>query len=135
MRKTGSIVEQDFYTILKDETNLSALISGGIYKSGMRPVDSKLEDAVVSFAAGLDGQVQAGVVNINIYIPDIIIDGYPYRDSGRCREIEVVLDELLKEINNPIYDLSLSDMIRTFKEEDMNQHFINAKVNFRLITV
>ena len=37
----------------------------------MRPRDSSLEDAVVIFTTGLSGQVQTGVLTVNIFVPKI----------------------------------------------------------------
>lgn len=135
MRKTGSKVEQDFYQILRDQTNLPEIINGSIYKTGMRPVDSQEEDAVVTFVSGLDGQIQTGVLVVNVYVPDVVVYGRSLRNSGRCREIEEQLDNVIHQINDPRYDLHLNDMIQTYQEEELNQHFVNAKLNFRLLTV
>ena len=135
MRKTGSAVEQDFYIILKDQTALPDIITGSIYKRGMRPLDAQTEDAVISFITGLDGQIQTGVFVINIYVPDVVINGRSYQNSARCRELESALDGVIEQIDDPGYDLSLKDMVQTYQEEDLKQHFVNAKLNFRLITV
>ena len=54
-------------------TELSAMISGGVYRDGYRPRDSKLEDIIVIFTNGEVGEVEIGTVTINIYVPDIAI--------------------------------------------------------------
>ncbi|WP_010416064.1 hypothetical protein [Anaerophaga thermohalophila] len=133
MKKTGSAIEQDFYDILRS-SQLPGVINGTIYKQGMRPLDAKTEDAVIAFVSGIDGQIQSGVVVVNVYVPDVVYDGRAYRNSARCREIETALNEIIGSINTPMYDCSLNDMIQTFKEEGLGQHFVNAKLNFRLIT-
>ena len=134
MRKTGSAVEQDFYEILKSQTPLPEIITGSIYKRAMRPLDAQTEDAVISFVSGLDGQIQTGVFVVNIYVPDVVINGRSYQNSSRCRELEAALDGIIEQINDSRYDLFLSNMIQTFQEEEFNQHFVNAKLKFRLLT-
>lgn len=52
MAKTGKQVQGDIYQLLKDST-LYTMISGDVYRNGYRPRDSRLEDAVVIFTAGL----------------------------------------------------------------------------------
>jgi hypothetical protein len=135
MRKTGSAVEQDFYDIFTAQTILPGVINGTIYKRGMRPLDADTEDAVISLVAGMDGQIQTGVLVVNVYVPDVVINGRLFRNSSRCREIEQALDEIIVGLSNPQYDIWLGDMIQTFQAEELKQHFINAKLNFRLITI
>jgi hypothetical protein len=135
MRKTGSNIEQDFYDILKSQTELPSIISGDIYKGGMRPLDASTEDAVIVFVSGLDGQIQTGILVVNIYVPDVVVDGRSFRNSARCRELENSLDQVIQQINDPRYDLSLDDMVQTYPEDEIKQHFVNAKLKFRLITV
>lgn len=134
MRKTGSTVEQDFYDIFTLKTSLPEVINGTVYKHGMRPLDAENEDAVITLVAGLDGQIQTGVLAVNIYVPDVVVNGRLFRNSARCREIEQALDEIIGGITDPHYDIWLGDMIQTFQAEGQKQHFINAKLNFRLLT-
>ena len=70
MAKTSKQVQGDVYRLLKDST-LYSMISGEVYRQGYRPRDSRLEDAVVIFTAGLPDQIQTGVVTVHIYCPDI----------------------------------------------------------------
>ena len=79
MAKTGKQIQSDVLALLKSST-LPSIISGKVYRKGCRPRDSKAEDAIVIFTTGLPGQIQTGVVTINIYCPDID----PYEKIGRA---------------------------------------------------
>ena len=70
MRQTGLTFEKDIYNLVK-ESVLKTAIKGSFYREGMRPLNAKTEDAVVSFMTGVDDQIQIGVVNVNVYVPDI----------------------------------------------------------------
>lgn len=67
MAKTGKQVQGDIYRLFKGST-LYTMISGDVYRNGYRPRDSRLEDAVVTFTAGLPDQIQTGVVTVNIFV-------------------------------------------------------------------
>lgn len=73
MAKTGKQIQGDIRKLLMDST-LYTQISGEVYRNGYRPRDSRKEDAVVIFTAGLPEQIQTGVVTINIFVPDIDCD-------------------------------------------------------------
>lgn len=133
MRRTGSQIEQDFYAIFKASA-LPGIISGDVYKHGLRPIDSTKEDAVISLISGIDGQIQVGRLVLNIYVPDIESGGRKYRNSARCRALETELDAIIQNINDSRYDVSLSDMLQTYPEPEIEQHFISAKINFRVST-
>ena len=67
---TAKQVQTDVYNMLKDSA-LSSMISGAVCRAGYRPRDSRVEDAIVTFTAGTVGEVEKGVVTLNIYGPDI----------------------------------------------------------------
>ena len=89
MAKTGKQVQGDVYQLLKDST-LYTMISGDVYRNGYRPRDSRLEDAVVIFTAGLPNQIQTGVVTVNIFVPDIdpYDNGVFVEDGQRTEALE-----------------------------------------------
>ena len=66
MAKTATQIQGDVYQLLKNST-LCSMISGDVYRKGMRPRDSKLEDAVVIFTTGLPDEIQTGVVTVTMY--------------------------------------------------------------------
>ena len=89
MAKTSKQIKGDVYRLLQDSV-LSGMISGEVYRSGYRPRDSNREDAVVIFTTGLPDEVQTGVVTVNIYVPDTDLygNGVLVEDGQRTEEIE-----------------------------------------------
>lgn len=134
MRKTGGEIESDIYKIIA-QSALKTSITGKIYKEGMRPVSSQEEDAVIAFMTGLDGQIQTGALNLNIYVPDIDNGGGQLVKNGsRSRELEILANTILQELKPGAYRFSLGAIIQTLPAEGIFQHFINCKIKFQLTT-
>ncbi len=134
MRKTGSEIESDVYAII-NASQLKTAIGGLTYKEGLRPINSKAEDAVVSFMTGLDGQIQTGVVNLNIYVPNIDNgSGSLVKNVSRCRVLEILANAIIQELVPGEYHFALGAIIQTFPADEINQHFVNCKIKFELST-
>ncbi len=134
MAKTGKQVQGDIYQLLKDST-LYTMISGDVYRKGYRPRDSRLEDAVVIFTAGLSGQIQTGVVTINIYVPDIdpYGNGVLVEDGQRTEAVEKLAQRWVDSLNASVscYLFELQQTICTVYAEDINQHFIVVALKYK----
>ena len=134
MAKTGKQVQGDVYELLKDST-LFSMISGGVYRGGYRPRDSKLEDAVVIFTAGMSDQIQTGVVTINIFVPDIdpYENGVLVEDGERTEVIERLAADWVDSLSANIscYRFKLMQTIYTEEESEINQHFVVVKLAYR----
>lgn len=132
--KTGKQIEGDIYAMLRNST-LSTMISGGVYRKGYRPKDSKLEDAIVIFTGGFSTEIQTGVVTVNIYVPDIdpYDNGTLVEDGGRTAELELLAKEWVKSLtlDRSNYNFSLSQTIYTEEEPSINQHFVVVKLAYR----
>lgn len=134
MKKTGSQIEFDVFSILRGSL-LATTIKGSIFREGMRPNGAKTEDAIVSFVAGLDDQIQTGVVNVNIYVPDIANgSAVLVKNGSRCQELEIVTNSIIQSIIPGEYRFKLGATIQTYKAEGIDQHFVNCKIKFELAT-
>lgn len=127
MSKTGKQIELDVYRLLS-ESHLSSIISGSVYREGMRPRDSKKEDAVVMFSSGLSNQIETGVVTINIFVPDqdFYENGQLLEDGERTSFIEIEsakwVDTLTCGKTN--YKFKLRQTITTDYEPETHEHFV-----------
>jgi len=134
MRKTGSQVEKEVYIVVKEA--LSGVITGETYKNGYRPHNSKNEDAVVVFVSDLDGQIETGALKVNIYVPNVDLDGRQVKDGSRCTELEaydtVTIDSLNEFI--PEYLFTLSGTTMTISAEEIDQHFVNIQLSYKRTT-
>lgn len=130
---TGKRVQSDVYSLLKHST-LSTMISGAVYRQGMRPKDSQKEDAIVIFTAGLPDQVQTGVVTVNIYVPDIdpYDDGLLVEDSERTEEVEGLAQQWVEGLtaDRTNYLFRLQQTIFTEYEAEIHQHFVVVKLAY-----
>ena len=135
MAKTSKQVQGDIYRLLKD-SKLAGDISGEVYRAGMRPRDSRKEDAVVIFTAGLPDQIQTGVVTVNIFVPDIdpYENGVWVEDGERTEQVERLAQEWVDEVaeNSTDYEFELKESVRTEEEPDIRQHFVCVKIGYRL---
>lgn len=134
MAKTGKQVQGDIYQLLKGST-LYSMISGDVYRNGYRPRDSRLEDAVVIFTAGLPDQIQTGVVTVNIFVPDIDTydNGVFIEDGQRTEALERLAAEWVENLTAAVscYKFKLQQTIYTEEEAEINQHFIVVKLGYQ----
>lgn len=133
MAKTGKQIQGDIRRFLMDST-LASLISGEVYRNGYRPRDSRKEDAVVTFTAGLPDQIQTGVVTVNIYVPDIDADGNGtwMEDGARTEEMEQLAQKWVDSLTTALsgYKFQLQQTIYTEAEPETNQHFTVVKLKY-----
>lgn len=131
MIKSDLHIEQDIYNLLKGE--LKSMISGEVYKEGMRPIDAQTEDAVISVSDVSAEQIQLGHVQINVYVPNIV--DMPNKERmTELSERHEKLCELINELTTDEYHFYLSRAARCFEVPDINQHFVNFEIEFKRIT-
>ena len=133
MAKTGKQVQGDIYRLFKGST-LYTMISGDVYRNGYRPRDSRLEDAIVTFTAGIPDQIQTGVVTVNIFVPDIdpYKNGVLVEDGRRTDALERLAQAWVDSLPAAVscYKFKLMQTIYTEEEADINQHFIVVKLGY-----
>lgn len=135
MAKAAKQVQTDIIALLRG-SELAAEISGEVYRNGLRPRDSRLEDAVVIFTTGLPDEIETGVVTVNIYVPDIdpYENGVLVEDGERTEKLEILaqgwVDSLLGSGTNYVFELRQT--IYTEAEPDIKQHFVVVKLGYRL---
>lgn len=127
MAKTSKQIQGDIYRLLMDST-LHEQITGEVYRKGMRPRDSRKEDAVVIFTAGLADQIQTGVVTVHIYVPDTdpYGNGVLVEDGERLEEVEILAQEWVDSLTagGSCYKFKLQQTICTEEAEGINQHYV-----------
>lgn len=134
MIKTETQIERDFYSFVKN-SDLGKAIRGKVYRSEMRPTNATTEDLIVKFLAGLDEQVQTGVVILNLYVPDIPhADGRMVPDKNRIGKLEELLLAFVETAGGTEYWLETDTTPTTMRNEEIEQHFIYARIKFNRIT-
>ena len=135
MNKTAEEIEEDVFLALQ-KSELKNIIGGGIYYTETRPINSKNEDAVIAFLAGTDSQIQRGVVCVNVYVKNINNEtSSSVKHKKRCKEISRLLADFQQSnrILNEYY-IELDSIIKSFKSDDTDEHFVNCRLKFKRIT-
>lgn len=134
-KKTSKQVEGYVYALLQS-SDLAAALSGGVYRQGLRPRDSKAEDAVVIFTSGSAGeQIQTGVVTLNIYVPDIdpYANGVLVEDGARVEELQSLAQSFVDSLTcgkTDGYRFRLAQTITSEEETDLGQHFVVVALEY-----
>lgn len=131
MIKSELQIEQDIYNLLKGE--LKSMISGSVYKNGMRPIDAQTEDAVIAVSDASADQIQLGHVQINVYVPNI----KDMPDKARMTELSEQhenLCELMNALTTDEYTFYPSRAARPYEVPELRQHFVNFEIEFERIT-
>jgi hypothetical protein len=113
---------------------LKTAINGGIYKL-QRPKDSVKEDVVIN-CLGMDGeQLQKGMVNVNVFVPDIPvnINGVQQKQPNFSR-LKVLSTLAISEATGRKSGYWFDkDQDRIFKDDNSEQHFSNIRIRFYAI--
>lgn len=129
--KSEKQIERDFYSFVKQSV-LGQGIRGTVYRPEMRPANAQTEDLVVKFLAGLDEQIQSGVVLLNIYVPDVPFgkDGRKVEDMSRVEAIETLIQEFVDGNEDTEYWMQTDTSPTSMKIEGIEQHLITARIKF-----
>lgn len=114
-------------------------VTGKVYPF-QRPLDSAKEDVVVNSLPMGKGPVQQGVLNVNVYVPNLTYYGATTTDTTRpdmerLTALSVigggVLEDYWYEGGQTNFEL-LQD---TVMQDENNQHYINFRVIFRNLNI
>ena len=132
MTKTAKEVQGDIYALLKG-SSLASIINGDVYRAGYRPRDSRKEDAIVIFTAGLPSQIQTGVVTVHIYVPDIELKGVRVENGERTAALERALQDWVEGLTCAVsnYKFEQQGVVSTEDEPDIQQHFVVAMLRYK----
>lgn len=126
----------DYLYLRIRECGLMDEIDGDLYKDGsMRPLNSNREDAVLSFRTGTHAQIQQGTIVLNIYVPDIDNgSGLKMKNSARTQQIGRKVCAMFRDRTHGDYSFTLGNMISTFAQPAINQHYVSIDLRFKKTT-
>lgn len=133
MIKTANDIERDFYQFVKN-SELGNAIRGEVLRDGMREDNAKSEDLIVKFLAGLDEQVQTGIVLIHIYVPNKTISNRNVRDTARIGELERLVRDFVDTAGGVEYWLETDTTPKSIEVENINQWLVIARIKFKRLT-
>lgn len=130
--KTEIDIERDFYLML-ESSELGKALKGKVYRDEMRPADAMTEDIVCKFIAGIDDQIQSGIVVCNIYVPDQTKKGgKKVKDFNRIGELQRLAMNLLGVTSE--YKIATDASMTTIPVEGIEQHMIVLRLKFERIS-
>lgn len=128
-----------FYGLI-NASNLRCSISGDIYRTP-RPLNSKLEDVVISVLATGNGQIQPFVLNVNLYVPDIKRDKEYILNEERLaplmRETSNLLShgKLLYPLGEKLFDIIFDlESQKIYEVKGADFHTVNHRIQVRVCT-
>lgn len=132
MTKTEKTIEKDLYRLVKAST-LAGMVSGDVYRKGMRPENSQKEDIVVKFLSGLEGQIQSGILVLNIYVPDITQKGSSrlVENLSRVEELEQAAEDFVENCASTEYLYELDQSPVSLEVEGIGQHAIYVRIHYQ----
>lgn len=129
--KTEQQIERDFFVMIKN-SELGQAVRGGVYRAELRPYNSKNEDLIVKLLSGLDGQVQTGVVVLNLYVPDINSGGRSVIDYSRISDLQLLINDFILRGGNE-YRIEAESTAKTMLNDEIGQHFISVRIKYYVL--
>lgn len=133
--KSDIDIKDSLYALIKtlsggDGKTLPDSVSGRMYKD-FRPINSSVEDIVISILDGGRGQIQEFTANVNIYVPDIRRGNEFIENTVRLRVLASLAIEILEHINdgNLLVDMQSQ---RCMPVEDIHFHCINNRLRIKV---
>ena len=109
-------------------TPLKTAINGAIYKF-KRPTSAK-EDIVINSLVLGNSNFQEGVFNVNIYVPNITVNGASLPNTARLGQLETLGNSLFEHITSQDYSI-YKESASLFEEVAINQNYINFRLIFK----
>lgn len=130
--KTSTEIIDQLYSYLKDSP-IKAELSGDIYPL-QRPESSDKEDLVIGTLTLGDGDVQIGVFNLNLHVPNISVKIGGKEQTQPDRRRMRVLSKLLTELFSEQFFEDCSAWITNIaeiKEPSLNEWYVNHRLEIR----
>lgn len=130
--KSDEAIKTDLYKmIMGSDLQLSI---NGVVKKTRRPHRSTKEDIVISVLVNDISQIQTISANVNIFVPDKVVNGQPEEDTIRCRELSQLAYNLFKVFYTDEYrgELISQRVMENDTSEENPEHFINNKLEIKI---
>lgn len=138
MRSTLDIVDLGYRRAINSPLN--AAVAGNIYKH-QRPFNSTSEGVVINCLPISGGQLQDGIMNVNIHVPNLVLsiggiqdDTQP--DSARLSSLTKMAIQVFEDYWAELGDVNFSlENQSLFEEPEINQHYTNLRLRFNAVNV
>lgn len=137
MRTTLDIVDILYHVL--SGSGLASAISGGVYKH--RPVNSGKEDVVINSLPVSGSQLQEGVANVNIHVPNLALNIGGIQDRtqpnhDRLKTLTSLAVTTLNDVWRESGDVSFTVLTQSlFEEPEIFEHYVNIRLNYFSVNV
>jgi hypothetical protein len=135
---TNTFDEVDIVWTKLNNSSLKTAITGAIYKN-RRPAGSDKEDIVINALPVNNADIQQGIVNVNIHVPNLTVSANGTVDNNipnhtRLKELTVMALAILADnweegIN---YDVQQQNLLM---DDTGTDHFVNIRLLFNAINL
>lgn len=126
--KSEAEIRDDIYSYIKS-TALAKAITGRIY-ADKRERNSKLEDVYIRVSAVTFGQVQTAIVEVHIYVSDILRNSDSVRDTARERELAKIAADVFAVYHSGTWRITMESQ-EVVAVEDIQQHDIICNLYYQ----
>ena len=136
MIKSEKHIESDLFKLIS-ASPLAKMVSGKVYRKGMRPEGAATEDIVVKFLAGAEGQIQTGVIVMNIYVPDISSQALKRKveNTSRVEQLEDAVIDFVSGCTDTEYLYELDETPYSLAVEGIDQHVIYSRIHYQRVII
>ena len=126
--KTDVEIRQDIRAIVAD-SEIASSISGSV-RIIPRATGSKLEDCVISVLDGDNAQIQDAIVNVNVYVPNIMSGGDSVEDVSRTKPLAKICETVLDRGSGDGFRFYLEKQ-RILPVNGKDEHVINNRIRYK----
>lgn len=136
MKKASTQIEGDVFALIR-VSELPGFITGKLYRGrNKRKVGEMSEDAVLAFVSGINEQVQEGILNLNVYVSNIDNgSGVLVENESRTEEIAAMIIRVIDSMHTPEYEMRIKNIVQSYPIEGVEQHVVNAKIEFKRLAI
>lgn len=136
MKTTLEVI--DIIWQLLNGSPLADAITGGVYKN-LRPLNTAKEDVVINCLPVNNAQLQQGVANVNIHVPNLIlnVNGVQDKTQPNHARLQLLTGLAIQELLNVWegdYNLDIEQQT-IFADEEANSHYSNIRIQFNNINL
>lgn len=111
-------------------SELRTAVTGSLRKTGKRPHNSDKEDIVISVLSNTNGQIQNATVNVNIYVPALIVDDQPEEDTIRLKTLCDTSSSVLGRFYGKDFIAELRSQ-HVYEVESARSYVINNRIEYK----
>lgn len=128
MIRTSLDQDSIIYNVLSNSA-LKNEISGKIYNNSQIEDYSK-ENVVIKSIVIAGDDIQRGVTNVNVHVPDLIFDNITQPNGSRIQEILQITTTALEEHYQEDYNFVITEQFGLIREDGLKSHYFNLRVKF-----